>query len=103
MTNTGTAAIEIATFAAADDDTCGVRITWDGMAYVAEGIETGRQIARTASAEATIAHVGAYLISYGADADGDWSATVLQGRDLLADRVNQVPILAEARTMRDDA
>jgi hypothetical protein len=90
---------EIARFATADDENCGVRIAWDGMAYVADGIETGHQIARTASPTAVLAHVGAYLISYDADADGDWSATAIQGRDLLADLVNQAPLLVEARTM----
>lgn len=84
---TTTTAVEIATYETADDYACGVRILWDetDRIFVIGCIETDYEIVRTVSPVAAVVYAAAALMEYGDVADGDWSATVAQGREMLAD------------------
>ena len=94
-----TTAVEIATYETADDYACGVQIFWDETerVFVLSVIETGREIVRTASPAAAVVYTAASLIEYGDVADGDWSATVAQGREMLADIDRHVAWLVASR------
>ena len=98
-----TTAIEIATYETADDYACGVRILWDETerVFVLGCIETEGtshyEIVRTVSPAAAVVYAAAALIEYGDVADGDWSATVAQGREMLADLDRHVRLLIASR------
>jgi len=98
MTTTITA-VEIATYETADDYACGVRILWDGTerVFILRCIEAGYEIVRTVSPAAAVAYTAAALIEYGEVADGDWSATVAQGHEMLEDIDRHVAWLVESR------
>ena len=98
MTTT-TTAVEITRYTTVDDYACGVEILWDEteQVYAVRCIEAGYEIARTVSPAAAVAHAAAALIEYGDTADGDWSATVAQGREILADLDRHVEWLIASR------
>lgn len=95
---TTTTPVEIARYTTVDDYACGVEILWDetDQIFVIGCIETGGEIVRTASPVAAVVYAAAALIEYG-DADGDWSATVAQGREMLADLDRHVALLVASR------
>lgn len=96
---TTTTAVEVTRYTTVDDYACGVEILWDETerAFVLRCIEAGYEIVRTVSPAAAVAHAAAALIEYGDTADGDWSATVAQGREMLADLDRHVALLIASR------
>lgn len=98
MTTT-TTAIEVTRYETVDDYACGVEILWDvkEQVFILRCIEAGYEIARTVSPAAAVVYTAAALIEYGEVADGDWSATVAQGREMLTDLDRHIALLIAAR------
>jgi hypothetical protein len=93
----------------ADDRGCGVHIAKGDAGYAVTCIETQEVVGVAQSAELAIVMAGHYLTTYATDAiseyddpdTGDpvavgWTATVRQGRDMMADPARHVVFLDES-------
>lgn len=98
MTTT-TTAIEVTRYETVDDYGCGVEILWDvkEQVFILRCIEAGYEIVRTVSPAAAVVYAAGALVEYGDTANGDWSATVAQGREMLEDLDRHVALLIASR------